>query len=130
MYTLIYVKGGVGKTRPTRPLRPDGYLRNQPLDTTTHCGNIQPQRLGSLPNAELNPLLPRLIFPVQVNEVHAMTNQIAALKLLSQKKRTSHVLHLILSILSVGFWVPVWLLVALSNSIENARIDRRIEKLT
>ena len=106
-----------------------GYC-NQPLDTRRHCGNIQSQRLGSLPNVELNPLLPRLIFPVQVNEVHAMTNQIAALKLLSQKKRTSHVLHLILSILSVGFWVPVWLLVALSNSIENARIDRRIEKLT
>ena len=58
-----------------------------------------------------------------------MTNQIAALKLLSQKKRTSHVLHLILAILSVGFWVPVWLLVALSNSIENARIDRKVAKL-
>lgn len=59
-----------------------------------------------------------------------MTNQkIAALKLLSQKKRTSHVLHLILSLVTVGFWVPVWLLVALSNSIENARIDRKVAKL-
>ena len=90
---------------------------------------ISEPQLGYPPNAELNPLLLHPIFPVQVNEVHAMTNQIAALKLLSQKKRTSHVLHLILSILSVGFWVPVWLLVALSNSIENARIDRKVAKL-
>lgn len=28
---------------------------------------------------------------------------------------TSHVLHLILSIISVGFWVPIWLLVSLNN---------------
>ncbi len=28
---------------------------------------------------------------------------------------TSHILHLILSIISVGFWVPVWILVSMSN---------------
>lgn len=58
-----------------------------------------------------------------------MDNQIKALQLLSKKKRTSHVLHLILSIVTAGLWIPVWVIVALSNSIENARIDRKVGKL-
>ena len=58
-----------------------------------------------------------------------MSNQIKALQLLSKKKSTSHVLHLILSIVTVGLWIPVWVIVALSNSIENARIDRKVGKL-
>ena len=56
-------------------------------------------------------------------------SQIKAMQLLSKKKSTSHVLHLILSIVTVGFWIPVWVIVALSNSIENARIDRKVGKL-
>lgn len=48
--------------------------------------------------------------------------------LLSQKKRTSHVLHLLLSLLTAGVWVIVWILVAVSNSSENAKIDRKIVK--
>lgn len=30
--------------------------------------------------------------------------------------KTSHVLHLLLSLITVGIWVPVWLLIALNNS--------------
>ncbi len=56
-------------------------------------------------------------------------NQIKAMQLLSKKKSTSHVLHLILSLVTVGFWVPVWFIVTLSNSIENRRIDREVGKL-
>ena len=47
--------------------------------------------------------------------------------MLSQKKKTSHVLHLLLSIVTAGLWAIVWIIVALSNSMENARIDRKIE---
>jgi len=47
---------------------------------------------------------------------------------LSNKKSTSHVLHLILSIISCGLWIPIWLLVVLSNSIENSMTDRKIKK--
>lgn len=46
---------------------------------------------------------------------------------LSNKKKTSHVLHLILSIISCGLWIPIWLLVVLSNSLENSKIDRMIK---
>lgn len=56
-------------------------------------------------------------------------NQIKAMQMLSKKKSTSHVLHLILSLSTVGLWIPVWVIVALSNSIENARIDRKVGKL-
>lgn len=49
--------------------------------------------------------------------------------MLSKKKSTSHVLHLTLSIVTVGLWIPVWVIVALSNSIYNARIDRKADKL-
>lgn len=56
-------------------------------------------------------------------------NQVKAMQLLSKKKSTSHVLHLVLSLITVGFWIPVWILVTLSNSIENRRIDREVGKL-
>lgn len=56
-------------------------------------------------------------------------NQIKALQLLSKKKSTSHVLHLLLSLVTVGFWVLPWIIVTLSNSIENRRIDRALDKL-
>lgn len=58
-----------------------------------------------------------------------MINQIKAMQLLSKKKNTMHLLHVALSIITVGFWVPVWLIITLSNSIENRRIDREVGKL-
>jgi hypothetical protein len=45
----------------------------------------------------------------------------------SQKKRTSHVLHLLLSIITGGLWLIVWLLVADSNRRHNRQIDAQIE---
>lgn len=48
--------------------------------------------------------------------------------LVSKKHKTSHVFHLLMSIITVGAWVIVWVLVAVNNGIENARIDRRIAK--
>lgn len=56
-------------------------------------------------------------------------NQIKAMQLLSKKKKTSHVLHLILSLITVGFWVPVWIIVCISNAIENYKVDRQIDKM-
>lgn len=56
-------------------------------------------------------------------------SQQAALLLEMRKHKTSHVLHLILSILTAGLWVFVWILCAISNSIENAKLDRQINKL-
>jgi hypothetical protein len=33
----------------------------------------------------------------------------------------SHGFHLIMSIIAVGLWVAVWIIVTISNSIENAK---------
>lgn len=33
---------------------------------------------------------------------------------ISQKK-TNHILHLLLSVISGGFWIPIWVLVACAN---------------
>lgn len=56
-------------------------------------------------------------------------NQIKAMQLLSKKKKTSHVLHLVLSLITAGLWLPVWILVCISNAIENYKVDRQIDKL-
>lgn len=48
--------------------------------------------------------------------------------MISKKPKTSHLLHLVLSLLTLGFWIIVWFIVALSNSIESGRIDREIAK--
>lgn len=45
-------------------------------------------------------------------------------------QNTNHILHLLLSVVTVGWWVPVWILVSLSNSIERGKTERRIEKMS
>lgn len=57
------------------------------------------------------------IVPYSDQEVHV---------LLSKKKKTSHLLHLVLSVITAGFWLPVWLIVVISNNNENTKIDKKI----
>ena len=40
--------------------------------------------------------------------------------------QTAHLLHLVLSVVTVGIWVPVWILVTLSHGIERRKIDRKL----
>ena len=40
--------------------------------------------------------------------------------------KTSHILHLLLCIPTAGFWIPVWIMVALSHRSERGKIDRRL----
>ena len=35
-----------------------------------------------------------------------------------QEDRCNHILHLLLSVFTIGFWIPVWILVALSSGSE------------
>lgn len=41
-------------------------------------------------------------------------------------QKTSHLLHLVLSVITVGLWVPVWILATVSHAIERRRLDRAI----
>jgi len=43
--------------------------------------------------------------------------------------RTSHVLHLLLSVITVGLWLPIWLLCGISNYNERLKIDKRLRVL-
>lgn len=53
------------------------------------------------------------------------TNQLLAKR---ADHKTAHVLHLLLSVITAGLWVPVWILVAVSHGIERGKIDRQLAK--
>ena len=40
--------------------------------------------------------------------------------------QTNHILHLLLSVISLGCWLPVWALVSLSNYLEREKIDKEL----
>ena len=42
---------------------------------------------------------------------------------------TNHILHLILSIITVGIWIPIWILAAVSNTFGRKSIIRKLDKL-
>lgn len=60
-------------------------------------------------------------------QVRMMEMQHNAAKIVMFK--TNHVLHLLLSLISAGIWIPVWLIVTLSNAIERAKANSKIKKL-
>lgn len=37
-------------------------------------------------------------------------------------KKTNHLLHFFLSIFTLGLWIPVWLLIGLSNKLESDKM--------
>jgi len=54
-----------------------------------------------------------------------------AAKLLAKRQdhKTAHVLHFLMSLVTGGLWLPVWLLIALSYAIELGRIDRKLGRM-
>ena len=38
---------------------------------------------------------------------------------ISKPKRTNHILHLLLSIVTAGLWLPIWIIVAIVNAFRN-----------
>lgn len=56
-----------------------------------------------------------------------MNNRIAQLIAKRTDYQPQHVLHLLLSLLTLGLWLPVWALVGISHRNERAKIDARIE---
>lgn len=56
-------------------------------------------------------------------------NEVIWLMAKRQNYQVSHVLHLLLSVITVGLWIPVWLLVSVSHANERAKIDRKLKKL-
>jgi len=52
-------------------------------------------------------------------------------KLLAKRQdhKTAHVLHFLMSLVTGGLWLPVWLLIAMSHAIERGRIDRKLGRM-
>ena len=40
--------------------------------------------------------------------------------------KTSHLLHVVLSVITAGMWIPVWFLVALRHQLTRDSIDRKL----
>jgi len=49
--------------------------------------------------------------------------------LVSEKKATNHILHLLLCVPTFGVWLIVWFIVANYNATHNDKIQRKIDKL-
>jgi hypothetical protein len=47
---------------------------------------------------------------------------------LTSKHKTSHVLHLLVSIVTFGWWIPVWILVGISNMNEKMKLEKKIQQ--
>ena len=48
------------------------------------------------------------------------------LQLQQRKKKTSHVLHLLLSVLTGCVWLVIWALCSIANASQNSKIDKEI----
>ena len=51
------------------------------------------------------------------------------LQLQQRKKKTSHVLHLLLSVITGGVWLIIWALCGIANASQNSKIDKEIEQV-
>ncbi|MDA3137075.1 hypothetical protein HG619_23175 [Pseudomonas syringae] len=49
--------------------------------------------------------------------------------LANQKKKTNHILHLLLCIPTTGFWLIAWVLIGIQNSMHNSSIDRKMNRI-
>ena len=55
-------------------------------------------------------------------------NEIELQKLRIQKHKTNHILHLLISIITAGLWVPIWFMVSITNSISRNQATNRIKE--
>jgi len=59
-----------------------------------------------------------------------MNNEMLQIMRLEAKiKGNNHILHVILSLITAGFWVPVWILCCVRQGLINSDIRRQIRKL-
>jgi len=64
-----------------------------------------------------------------MSESNRVTVEIVLLKDQLEKYRTNHILHIILSVLTGGLWIGMWLFLTFHNSTMRDDVRRRIENL-
>jgi hypothetical protein len=50
-------------------------------------------------------------------------------RLEAQIKNNNHILHVLLSVITAGVWIPVWVLCCVRQGLINSGIRRQIRKL-
>ncbi|WP_448125615.1 hypothetical protein [Pseudomonas veronii] len=68
-----------------------------------------------------------LLRPI-VKQVKAVMNE-RIYVLNSQKKTTSHVLHLLMCVPTAGCWIIIWFLVTMQNNRHNKSVDKKIIRI-
>ena len=58
-----------------------------------------------------------------------MSDDRLLLEMRRQHYKTNHILHFLLTIFTLGLWVMVWLLMALSNSHQRGKVERQIMQI-
>jgi len=51
---------------------------------------------------------------------------ITALQIERMSYKTNHILHLLLSIVTAGFWIPIWILAYINNGMKVGCVDGKI----
>lgn len=52
-----------------------------------------------------------------------------ALMLEMRKKKTSHLFHLLMAVITGGVWIIIWVMCIISNWSENKAIDKQINRV-
>lgn len=68
------------------------------------------------------------------NEINSMSEEKKAREITRltselQQSKTNHILHLILSIVTAGIWVPIWLVVTIIDQSKRKKINNRIQMI-
>ena len=64
-----------------------------------------------------------------LNEAYKDANkQIRALERKQESQNVNHILHLLISVFTAGIWIPIWILIVMSNTNVGS-LDRKLEKL-
>lgn len=61
--------------------------------------------------------------PVTFSEVHRLERQL-------ESRRPNHILHLLLSLVTAGLWIPIWFLMSINDALERGRLERKLNQLT
>jgi len=74
--------------------------------------------LGMATEQERAEIMTQTVFELQANGFKLVTRE-PTRAVFVHGKNPNHVLHLLLSLISLGFWIPIWLLITLGVKEKN-----------
>lgn len=65
----------------------------------------------------------------KTDRIYSLERQINKLNGEIIDTKTNHILHLLLTLVSMGFWLPLWIVFALGNANQRQKLKARQSKL-